>query len=465
MSAAFFSPLLAILIFAAFACAAGWLAAKPVHAAALLLGLMVLDALHLPIAVNFGLSLYPEDLFFLVLSAASLIRFCLFARPKAIPLAWWLIGMVQLGLAIWGVQSFGTVAGVDARGHFYLWITVVFFASVRWSDRMISRVLDWWIACGVWLGLLAVYRWVYSALDPRYAEEIMAFDTTGVRFRVISSGSTLVIAIACLVLTFRIFRGRLAMPLWPLLPFQLVTIAILQHRSVWVSLFVGLACLMLAKSGVKQRLRRVAALGMLLVPLVFVLALPDDNSVVQSVKKSADQAVSTEEGTMVGRVVYWDELMGKWLGSRSVSTYLVGQPYGSGFSPSELDDGTKQDMVPHNHFVHILYRGGTIGLLATLWVFGSVWHAALVRTRQAERYWAQFFLAVLSALYAYFIPYWANYEGGLLLGIAIAYLRSEKHTQVSVALPRLVTRFASPRLPARFRPPQGARAARLAGNL
>ena len=240
-----FPPLLAILVFAVLACAAGWLAAKPVHAAVWLLGLVVLDAFHLPIAVNFGLSLYPEDLFFLVLLTACLIRFCLFTRLKTIPLAWWLLGIIQLGLAIWGVKTFGTTAGVDARGHFYLWIAVVFFASVRWSDRMISRVLDWWIACAVCLGLLAVYRWVYSAIDPRYAEEIMAFDTTGVRFRVISSSSTLVIAIASLVLSFRIFRGKLPMLLWPLLPFQLGTIAILQHRSVWVSLSVGLACLML----------------------------------------------------------------------------------------------------------------------------------------------------------------------------------------------------------------------------
>jgi len=452
MTAAFLPPLLAILVFAALACAAGWLAAKPVHAAALLLGLVVLDALHLPIAVNFGLSLYPEDLFFLVLLTACLVRFCLFASPKTVPLAWWLLGMIQLGLAIWGVKTFGTAAGVDVRGHFYLWITVVFFASVRWSDRMIARVLDWWIACALCLGLLAVYRWVYSALDPRYAEEIMAFDTTGVKFRVISSASTLVIGIASLILTFRILRGKLPIALWPLLPFQLATIAILQHRSVWVSLFVGVACLLLTKSGAGQRLRAAAAFVMLLAPLVFVLALPADNSVVASVKQSADQAVSLEEGTMVGRVVYWDELMEKWLGSRSATTYLVGQPYGSGFSPSVRDDGTKQDMVPHNHFVHILFRGGTLGLLATVWVFGSVWRAALARTRQADQSWAQFFLAVLSALFAYFIPYWANYDGGLLIGIAIAYLRNEQQARVSIALPRVAARFASPRLPGRFRP-------------
>jgi len=453
-----FSPLLAIFIFAVLVCAAGWLAAKPVHAAVLLLGLAVLDALHLPIAVNAGLSLYPEDLFFLVLLTSCLIRFCLFAKLKAVPLAWWLLGAIQLSLVIWGITVFGTAGGVDARPHFYLWVTVVFFASVRWSDRMISRVLDWWIACAVCLSLLAVYRWVNSAIDPRYAEEIMAFDPTGVRFRVISSVSTLVIAIASIILSFRILRGRLPVALWPLLPFQLGTIAILQHRSVWVSLFVGIACLLLTKSGAGQRLRAAAAFGMLLAPLVFALALPADNSVVASVKQSADHAVSLEEGTMVARVVFWDQLVKKWLGSGSAATYLVGQPYGSGYSPWEADDGTIQDMIPHNHFVHLLFRGGTLGLLATVWVFGSAWYAALVRTRRAEQYWAQLFLAVLSGLFAYCIPYWANHNGGLLLGIAIAYLRNEEHAQVWVAPSRVAARFASRRLPTRFRPPQGANA-------
>lgn len=452
------SPLLAILIFAVFACAAGWLAAKPVHAAAVLLGMIVLEALHLPLAVNVGLSLYPEDLFFFILLTACLIRFCLFARLKTVPLAWWLLGMIQLGLAIWGIKVFGTAAGVEARIPFYLWITVVFFASVRWSDRMVSRVLDWWIVCAVCLGLLAVYRWVNSAIDPRYAEEIMAFDTTGVRFRVISSSSTLVIAVASIILSFRILRGKLPIALWPLLPFQLATIVILQHRSVWVSLFVGIACLLLTKSGAGQRLRSAAGFGMLVVPLVLALALPADNSVVASVKESAEHAVSLEEGTMVARVVFWDELLKKWLGSGSAVTYLVGEPSGSPYHPWEADDGTILDMFPHNHFVHLLVRGGVLGLLATVWLFASVWRAALVRTRRAEQYWAQLFLAVLSAFFAYCIPYNFSYNGGLFLGIAIAYLRSEKPARVSVAPPRLVTRFASPRLPARFRPPQGASA-------
>jgi O-antigen ligase len=187
-----------------------------------------------------------------------------------------------------------------------------------------------------------------------------------------------------------------------------------------------------------------------LLPLVLVVALPADNSVLASVRSSADQAVSMNEGTMVGRVVYWDELMAKWLGA-GIPTYLVGQAYGGGFSPSELDDGTKQDMVPHNHFLHILFRGGSIGLLATLWVFGSVWRAAFVHTRKADRYWAHFLLATLSALYAYYIPYWANYDSGLLLGLAIGYLRSHRQAQMPIASSRTVPRFAAPRLPAPFR--------------
>ena len=449
MSTTIFTPLLCMIVFAVLAGAAGWLAARPVHAAALLLGLVFLDALRLPLVVNFGLSLYPEDLFFLILASACMIRFCLFASPRLIPWPWWVLGMIQLGLAVWGVKSYGTAAGVDARGHFYLWITLLFFASVRWSDRMVSRIVDLWMACAACLCMLAITRWGHSALDPRYAEEIMAYDTTGVRFRVISSASTLVIAVGTLGLLFRMMRGRLPLPLWLLLPVQLATIAVLQHRSVWISLFVGTACLMLARGGGK-RIRAVPALGVVLIPLTLVFALPADNSVVASVRSSADQAVSMKEGTMVGRVVYWDELMAKWLGA-GIPTYLVGQPYGSGFAPSELDDGTKQDMVPHNHFLHILYRGGTLGLLATLWVFGSVWRAAFAHTRRADRYWAHFLLAALSALFAYYIPYWANYDSGLLLGMAIGYLRSERLVRMPITPPRAVPRFAAPRLPAPFR--------------
>jgi hypothetical protein len=432
----------AIAAFSMLAAIAGWLAAKPVHAAYLALGLIVLDASAVPLSINYGISLYPEDMFFAILSLACLIRLSLFASPKTVPLAWWAIGAVQLGLFAWGNRSFGSSAGVDYRVHFYLWVSVCYFCSFQWTEATVSRVLNGWIACASMLCMLAIFRWVFSAIDPVYAEEIMKLDTTGVKFRVVSSSSALVIAVGFLILLFRMLSGRLPLLLRILLPVFLLTVVVLQHRSVWVGLFAGAVCVVWTRKE-QGSLRAVLAIGLLMLPVAVMFAIPDEGGgVVSSIKGSADAAMSTKEGTMVARVDNWQQLLASWSTSKNVVTYLVGKPYGSGFNPQESEDGQLIiDMAPHNHFVHILYRGGLIGLCSTLALFYQLWTAAVREARRGRKYWAPCVVGALAALFAYFIPYWANYGCGIIIGIAISYLEIRKRATVTMAPPVLARRF------------------------
>lgn len=438
------SVVLALLAFVAFAGLAGWIAAKPLHAATAVFGLIVLDTANLPIAFKYGLWLYPSDLLFAVFAVACLIRFSLFATNKTVPRAWWIIGAVQLMLGAWGWFVYGTPAGVDFRGHFYLWVAVTYFCTVEWTDRMVDRVVNALVVCSACLCLLVYYRWVRSAVDPAYAQEMMALDTTGVRFRVIGSGPTLVIAIGFLSLLFKMLAGQLSLLPRLLMPLLLLTVVALQHRSVWASVLVGTACLVWTQQGAARGSRTVLTVALLLIPLAIAFVLPSEgNSVMASIKSSAGRAVSTEEGTMVSRVANWEELLSKWAGSKSPVTYLIGRPYGSGFNPVETEDESAAfDMVPHNHFVHILYRGGLIGLCATLWVFYRVWRNAGRQTKQGRRRWAPYLFTVLSACFVYYIPYWASYESGMLIGIAISYLGAEKQRKVALANRAMVTGFA-----------------------
>jgi hypothetical protein len=439
----FISVVSAIAVFSMLAAIAGWLAAKPVHAAWLAFGLILLEASDLPLSINYGLSLYPEDMFFAILAVACLIRFSLFASPRSVPMAWWAIGAVQLGLFIWGNGSFGSRAGVDYRVHFYLWVSVCYFSSAEWTEPMVRRVLNGWVACASMLSMLAIFRWIYSAIDPVYAEHIMGLDTTGIRFRVVSSSSSLVIAIGFLILLFRMLSGRLPLLQRFLLPVFLLIVVVLQHRSVWVSLFVGSICLVWTQQKGQGSLRAMLAIGLLLLPVAVMFAIPDEGGgVVSSIKGSADSAMSTKEGTMVARVDNWQELLASWSTSKNPVTYLVGKPYGSGFNPYESEDGQIMiDMVPHNHFVHILYRGGLIALCCTLALFYQLWTAAVKEARSGRKYWAACLVGLFGALFAYFIPYWATYACGILIGIAISYLGIRKRDTVIMARPIAARRF------------------------
>lgn len=422
---------------------AGWLAAKPVHAAYLALGLIVLDASHLPLSINYGISLYPGDIFFAILGLACLIRLSLFASPKTVPIAWWAIGAIQLVLFAWGNRTFGSRAGVDYRVHFYLWVSVCYFCSARWTEPTVRRVLNGWIVCASMLCGLAIFRWILSAIDPAYAEEIMGLDTTGVRFRVVSSEASLVIAIGFLILLFRTLSGRLPLLQRLLLPVFLLIVVALQHRSVWVSLFVGTICLVWTRQKEQGSLRAVLAIGLLMLPLAVMFAIPDEGGgVVSSIKGAAGSAMSTKEGTMVARMDNWQELLANWSESKDVVTYLVGKPYGSGFNPQESEDGQDiMDMVPHNHFVHILYRGGLIALCATLALFYQLWKAAVREARSGGKHWAPCLVGVFGAIFAYFIPYWATYGCGILIGIGISYLGIPGRDTVIMARPAVLHRI------------------------
>lgn len=430
-------------VFAALAAIAGWLAARPVYAAYLALALIVLEASHLPLSINYGIWLYPEDMYFAILALACLIRLSLFASPRTVPPAWWMLGAVQLLLLLWGYRDFGSRAGVDYRIHFYLWVSVCYFCSAEWTETMVRRVLNGWTVCALMLCLLAAYRWIGSAIDPAYAEEIMGLDTTGVRFRVVTSSASLVIAIGFLILLYRLLSGRL--PLWQrtLLPVCLFVVVILQHRSVWVSLLVGTVGMLWARQKEQGALHAVLAIGLLTLPLAVMFAIPDDGGgIVSSIKDSAGSAMNTKEGTMVARMDNWQELLTNWSASKNVVTYLAGKPYGSGFNPQESEDGEDvMDMVPHNHFVHILYRGGLIGLGATLALFYQLWIAAVREARSGGKYWAPLLVGAFSALFAYFIPYWATYGCGVLIGIAISYLGVGRRGTAVTAAPVMARGF------------------------
>jgi hypothetical protein len=429
---------LAVIVFICLATASGWLASNPLYSVWLILGMFFMNASNIPVILNYGISLYLEDLFFLILGISCLIRFSFYVNPRTVPRAWWIIGIVQFILFVWGFRIFGTAAGVDYRGHFYLWVSVVYFSSIRWTETMINDMINTWVVCSLGICLLVYYRWIGSAVDPAYAQEISALDPTGVRFRVVGSGAALVMAIGFLILFFKMVNGKLSWPQRCLLPLFFVTIVVLQHRSVWVSLLVGFMCLVWTLPLKKTRLRTTIGIALMIVPLAISLSIQGKgNDVIESVAGSASRAVSTQEGTMVSRVGNWQDLLSKWANSHDVVTYLVGKPYGSGYNPIDSEDGNiTVDMVPHNHLVHILYRGGLISLCATLSIFYQLLWSGIVSLKSRDKRFAPYFIAVFGALFAYYIPYWATYFDGILLGIAISYFaisRTRKAVSYSLA--------------------------------
>lgn len=388
---------------------------------------MVAEAASIhPLALHLGLWIYPSDAFAGITAGGLLFRVLFMGKGNQVPLAWWVFGAVQFVLFAWGLAMHGTGAGVDYRPHFSAWAGAAYLATFTQDERFIRRLFlaVQFIAFG--LMALAVYRWVGSAIDLRFAREVEYFVTTGVPFRVLWSPPTFVIAMVMLTSIFYAATDHSKGGYWALAILFAAFVLVLQHRTVWVASLggVGMLAFVLSKARAGVGMKMVAA-GVGVVVLVGVMAT-SLQGVSGSIQSQAERAVSSGGTFYGGRVTSWVALLKDWAGSGSPSTYLIGKPFGGGYERYTTDFAQKAvTYQPHNYYVQLLYRGGLIGLAAFLWV---MWHAAGALRRQlvAGDAYAPLLLAILAALLLYYIPYGASYDHAIFLGLLLGAIMKDR---------------------------------------
>ena len=385
-----------------------------------------------PFALNLGLWVYLPDIFVLLVLPAFFYRLIVLNKISMIPLAWWILGVVQVSLFAWGLMVYGTGAGVDYRPHFYVWLGAAYLATFNYDDAFAKRFLLFFTVMGLGVCIIAYYRWIMGALDYHFYQKLLRFDTTGVSFqRVVWAGPMFITGCAFLLSLYHVIIDRTKPLAWILAVLFGLTIVGMQHRSVWVATFAGVLVLVWGLS----RLRLNVASKFLSISLVFVLLLliivasGQFNGVLNSVDDQFIRATSTTSGTFVGRVEGWQSLLKIWIDSHSPITYLVGKPFGGGYERFELGDlgGKSVSQMPHNYYVHLLYRGGLIGLFAFLWVIWRAINVLLSRIRSKQDTLAPILLAMLVAELVYFIPYELDYAQMILFGLLLSLITSEKH--------------------------------------
>lgn len=391
----------------------------------------ILDtALMFPLALKLGVWIYPADLAALIFFAALIIRLAFFGASSAIPLFWWILGGIQAILFSWGLIVNGSAAGVDYRPHFYVWVGAAYLATFGYNSGRARRILALLLPLAAGLTAVAAYRWIMGAIDWQFQRELDRYITTEVSFRVIWSGATFMIAMAMLTAFHRAFAGRRQAAYWLWALGFAVVVLVLQHRSVWAAALGGVIGLTMLH--LRRHPGRASTLTASLLALAFVVALGflQVGSVSESVRTQAARALSTHEGTFAGRVVGWQALLTDWVASRSLPTYLIGKPYGSGYTRhSSSFGGAEVGYSPHNFYVQLLYRGGILGLLSFGWFAFTSLRTLFVLSRQGDDT-AMLLAAMMVSLLVYYIPYGMTYEQILPIGLALAVvsqLRREAH--------------------------------------
>jgi uncharacterized membrane protein len=382
-----------------------------------------------PLAIKLGLWIYPPDLLIILLLPAIFYRLVLLKKFSAIPRAWWVLGMVWLGLFIWGLAQFGTSAGVDCRPFLYIWLGAAYLSTFEYDEAFARSMMKFFIIMGVGVCAIAYYRWTMGAIDDEFHRELQRFDATGVALpRVMAAGQAFILMCALFVVAYQAVTERMRRMAWLLAGIFAITVVALQHRSVWMAACGGFVALALAlrqlRAGAGSKLFSMVLAGAVL--LILIALSGRFQGAVDSVEDQASRATSTTSGTFVGRVGGWQELLKTWATSGSPVTYLVGKPFGGGYERYVGNfGGEKVSYMPHNFYVQMLYRGGLIGLLAFLWVATQSLRLLWIKLNSKNDAIAPLLFAMLVAQLIYYIPYGIDYGQMILFGLLLGVISKD----------------------------------------
>ena len=398
--------------------------------AAILLAASLIDAWMIePPYVELGVQIYLHDLIFILLALVGVQRLLMRAGLGAMPLGWYMFGLLLFSSLFLGLQKYGTTAGVDFRNFFYFFAGTVYFLSFSYDERELRALTKTWlVVCSILLGIV-FFRWAAELAGLQIAQKWIAADPTGVKFRCIDSSQAYILGVGFVIMLYRFSEG--AYTLNSVVFASLLAIAVigLQHRSVWAVTAIAVLVLIFSP-GVRggklagKTMIMVILLGTILLP-VLIYGLADVFLV--SISDSAERATSLSTGTFGARVEGWKRLLSKWP-ELSVFEQAVGQPFGGRYGHSERS--------PHNGYIQLLYRVGAVGLfifLASLTI--TVIKLFGIGMRRSNQTYSGLAFALLFGLVFYYIPYSMQPEHSIIFGMAISLarlgIRETKFSEIS----------------------------------
>jgi O-antigen ligase len=367
-----------------------------------------------------GLYLYPSDLVFAFLAMPAMLRLMFARNIPARSAPWLLFGTLIAASFAVGVMALGKTAGTDFRNYFYVWVCALYFMTFPIGAPQTRSILRIWLT---FAGLLLALACLRGAADLAGMPIADTWRGTGsaAAFRVLPSGATLFLLDTLLILTYVITARAAKRWMWLAVPVLLVTVLVMQHRSVWIAAVIAIATLYLIFPGqVRLRLAQPLAAGAFLIALVGggLVGYGKLDALIDSVTESAAKATDST-GTAGGRIYGWQQL----LMQLEPEEYVTGKPFGSGYERYDFPNVRwKATYDPHNFYLQTLLRVGIPGLALLLALY-AITLARLLRDKDGStlpdlppRLIFVLLVAQMVFTFAYRLPY----EQAILIGLAVS---------------------------------------------
>ncbi|MBL8324584.1 MAG: O-antigen ligase family protein [Rubrivivax sp.] len=379
---------------------------------------------------NLGLQVYPNDIISVIVLLAALVGFAYRPLPmNDSPFLLWLaFGVTMIASFVVGLSEHGRYAGTEVRPFFYMWVAGLYCCVAGFDEKDLGRIARWclWTAYAL-IGIAAYY---YLAVEVGVVNRAETFDgpLDGV-FRPVGSHGTFFVGAVGLVQTMAWLRRTGTRLAGLHAAIFMAFVVLMQHRSVWIAVGVGLLAVFLLER--RHLPRRFALLLGFTMAVALATAIAAAFGMLDSLTRDLTRSTITmfeSEGTFAGRVDGWIRLLEQWLAA-SPMTLLFGFPFGQGYT--RLYNGVVIEFAPHNFFIDLLLRVGIVGtllfLLATLL---ALLHGLFAKVISEFDYLLARGLGVaLVASLVYFVAYPSYYLIGGATGLALAHLIAHRHRQ------------------------------------
>jgi hypothetical protein len=389
--------------------------ATPAFGAGLVLVLYVIGAAVVaPLSADVaGFTLYAEDVVFGWLFAVALLRLTVGGRLLARHWPWLLFSAVTLVSFAIGSQLYGLKpAGVEYRGVFYGIAGCLYSASFRVGSDEAGRLVRLWLWAAALLVALAWFRWAAEFLQLGIRSQWAGIGGEN-PIRVLNAGQAFFLSQAFLTTVYLYRHVTAKAALFCYAAVLLLTVILLQHRSVWV--VTAVCCLLLAwRERALWRLARWGVLAIVLGAPSYFLVSRYADTIGESLRSSVAEPFDSRRSTIAWRALLWEQHLVEFVALSGVQTW-----FGVGFGNPTIYavEGNAVSNAAHNYFVFALNRMGILGLLSLVLAYGLLLRH--LRGQPGSWDYLGLFVTMTVGQLVYFLVYSPSFEQGLIVGTAL----------------------------------------------